>query len=65
MSQEKQIINYLSKPGRSLTPIQALEKFGCFRLSARVYDLNKLGHNIQTGVVTKNKKRFARYYLKF
>jgi len=27
--------------GRKLTPIQALEKFGCFRLGARIHELNK------------------------
>ena len=27
--------------GRTLTPMQALSKFGCFRLGARIYDLRK------------------------
>lgn len=32
--------------GKSLTPIQALNKFGCFRLASVVYKLNKRGMNI-------------------
>ena len=32
--------------GKSLTPMQALNKFGCFRLASVVYKLNKRGMNI-------------------
>jgi len=37
----------LSK-GRSITPLQALEKFGCLRLAARINDLRSNGWKIQT-----------------
>ena len=42
MSQSEQIISAL-KSGRTITPIEALNEFGCFRLSARVYDLKEMG----------------------
>ena len=45
MSQNQKILDYLLS-GKSLTPISALNKFGCFRLSARINDLRKKGHNI-------------------
>ena len=61
-SQNTKILNYLSK-GRVLTPIQALEKFGCFRLAARISDLRKQGHTIFTDSVKKNNKTFAGYRL--
>ena len=60
MSQNKQIINYLQK-GKSITPIDALNKFGCFRLSARILDLRKEGYEIITENITKQGKTFAQY----
>jgi hypothetical protein len=40
MSQESAIIDWLLS-GRTLTPIEALERFGCFRLAARICDIRK------------------------
>ena len=62
MSQNKQILNYLLS-GKKLTPITALNKFGCFRLSARILDLRKEGHNLTTENVTRKVKTFAEYSL--
>lgn len=36
------------KNGDKITPLSALEKFGCFRLSARIWDLRNEGHPIKT-----------------
>ena len=61
MSQTTQIANYLNK-GKKLTPIDALNKFGCFRLAARIADLRNNGMNIKTTIVKlKNKKQIAQY----
>jgi hypothetical protein len=61
MSQTTQIANYLNK-GRKLTPIDALNKFGCFRLAARISDLRNDGMNIKTTIVKlKNNKQVAQY----
>lgn len=60
MSQNQQIANYLNK-GRKLTPIDALNKFGCFRLSARIKNLRDEGLKIATKYVTKDGKTFASY----
>jgi hypothetical protein len=38
LSQLKRIENWIL-PGRTLTPIQALNKFKCFRLGARIHEL--------------------------
>ena len=51
------------KTGATLTPIDALEKFGCFRLGARIWDLKKEGHDIRTRMIDINGKRVARYLL--
>ena len=64
MSQEDEILNYLQQ-GYSITPIQALEKFGCFRLSGRIFSLKKQGYNISSELVKDNNgKRFSKYTLK-
>ena len=59
-TQNQRILTYL-KSGKPLTPITALNRFGCFRLAARIADLRKDGHTIFTETVTKNKKAFASY----
>ena len=62
MTQNQQIKGYLEK-GKSITPIEALNKFGCFRLAARISDLRNEGLNIATKIVTKDGKTFAKYTL--
>ena len=47
MSQSKLILAHL-KTGATLNPLQALAKFGCYRLGARIYDLRQAGYNITT-----------------
>lgn len=62
-SQESAILSHLQS-GKPLTPIDALNLFGCFRLGARVYSLKKQGHAIITEDYTlPNGKRVARYWL--
>jgi hypothetical protein len=64
MSQNKQIADYLNK-GKKLTPIDALNKFGCFRLAARIADLRNEGMNIVTKTIKlENKKQIAQYSIK-
>ena len=61
MSQNKQILKYL-QDGNSITPIEALNKFDCLRLAARISDLRDKGFNIDTiEEIGTNGKRYARY----
>jgi len=46
MTQKEQIIRHL-KLYQQITPMDALNDYGCFRLAARVYDLRKDGHLIE------------------
>ena len=62
MTQNQQIKSYLEK-GKSITQNQALNKFGCCRLAARISDLRNDGLNIATKIVTKDGKTFASYKL--
>jgi len=49
--------------GHSITPLEALEWFGCFRLGARIYDLKRRGYTISSELITAHGKRFAEYHL--
>lgn len=62
MSQETKILAYL-KAGNSITPMVALQKFGCFRLASRVKDLRDSGYSISVRRVKRNGKTFACYSL--
>jgi hypothetical protein len=61
-TQSDQILNYLQS-GKAITPIDALNMFGCFRLGARVYDLKQKGHSIKTEIIRKDGKNYASYSL--
>jgi hypothetical protein len=62
-SQADCIALYLES-GHELTPMQALEMFGCFRLAARIKDLRQRGLSIETLDREANGKRFAAYRLR-
>ena len=48
--------------GYSITQLEALNQFGCFRLAARIADLRDEGFKIETKIVTlENGKRVAMY----
>ena len=57
----KELIEEYLNSGRTLTAVEALDKFGCFRLAARISDLRRDGINIATDTVTQKGKTFARY----
>ena len=64
MSQNKQIAAYLNK-GKKLTTLDALNKFGCFRLAARIADLRNNGMIIVTKTIKlDNNKQIAQYSIK-
>lgn len=46
---------------KSITPIDALHLFGCFRLGARIWDLRNEGLPIDMELVENGDKRFAKY----
>ena len=52
---------YRMQAGNSITPMDALKLFGCFRLGARIWDLEQAGHKIKHESVTENGKTFAKY----
>lgn len=64
MTQEQCILEHL-RNGLPLTPIQALERYGCFRLAAVIKILRNKGHRIETVMQTNGKKHWASYEYRF
>jgi len=62
MTQAEEILQAL-RAGERLTPLAALERFGCFRLAARIHDLKGRGHNITTHIVRRGDAEVAEYSL--
>ncbi len=63
MTQATAIRKHLEK-GLKLTPIQALNRFGCFRLASRISELKTGGMNITSKLITvPSGKRVAQYVL--
>ena len=62
-TQLKNILKHLES-GRPINPLQALNRYGCLRLAARIYDL-KNDHNLAITKTMKTTKTatFAEYRL--
>lgn len=67
MTQADEILNDL-KRGMKITPKDALYRYGCMRLGARIYDLKQRGHDIRKVLVPGESRkgtptRYAEYWL--
>ena len=62
MTQSDQVMEYLLT-GAELTPLEALDKFGCLRLAARIWDLRKDGVDIIERTEWRGKKHWSVYKL--
>ena len=61
MTQNEKILNHLRR--WPLTPKEALNHYGCFRLAARIDELRKAGHPIITHMKKIGTARVAEYTL--
>jgi hypothetical protein len=59
-AQRDAILWHLERRGH-ITPMEALNELGCFRLAARIEELRREGHRIRTTIEKRNGKRWARY----
>lgn len=67
MNDREKILRHLQEVG-PITPLEALEQYGCYRLGARIYELRHDGHVINTELVEGKDRfgqpmRYARYSL--
>ena len=60
-SQNKQLKEYLEE-GNSITAIQALEKFKCFRLASRITDLKQSGVPIDSQFIEVDSGKKVKEY---
>lgn len=61
-SQNDQIKQWLLD-GHSITALEALNRFRCFRLASRISDLKQQGLPIEKQMIDNGESRFALYYL--
>lgn len=62
-TQSERILRALNNGGR-ITPLVALNRYGCMRLASRIHDLKRRGYAIEKEMVTaKNGARVAAYYI--
>jgi hypothetical protein len=62
-SQTKMIYDWM-KEGKPINPMAALEIFGCFRLGARIYDIEqKFDIEVKRQMIYKGEKKWMQYWL--
>jgi hypothetical protein len=62
-SQESKILDYMLR-GNRITGMDALQMFACFRLPARIADIEKRGFKIQSQfITTPTGKRVKQYWI--
>lgn len=62
-SQTDRILEWMLS-GKSITPLEALNQFGCLRLGARIADIKARGYLVYSEFVsTPTEKKVKRYYL--
>lgn len=64
MTDQNTLILRALKKGKTITPLDALVWWNCFRLAARIRDLRQEGYPIQTVTEERNGKRWARYRMR-
>ena len=62
VSQCETLLKYM-QTGRSISSLVALDKFGVFRLAARVHQLKQRGFRIETRFIKVGEQKFAAYRL--
>lgn len=60
---QNELIRMHLEQGNSNTPLEALQKFNCLRLGARIHNLKEMGLPIASEIVNERGKHYARYSL--
>lgn len=60
MTQNQTILNALQE-GKKISPLSALQDYGCMRLAARIYELRRDGHDITSIQTTNGKANWVEY----
>lgn len=57
-----QILKALQR-GETITPQDALQRWGVFRLAVIIHNLRQAGHSIQTRIIRTPDHRYGEYYM--
>ena len=49
--------------GQTITPLDALNNYGCMRLASRVHELKKDGFDVRKKTIIRDGKSYAAYYI--
>ena len=61
-TQNEMILKHLQTHKRGITPMQALNKFGCMRLASRISELRRMGYVISREMIAvKDRDGDVRY----
>jgi len=63
MSSQAELILADLQKGQTITPLDALRRYGCLRLAARIDDLRREGYTIETRMRRSGRKHWAEYSL--
>lgn len=58
MTQNEKILKFMQTHKNGITPLQAMDHFGCMRLAGRIHDLREMGYSISSEIV-KVKNRYG------
>jgi hypothetical protein len=62
MNSQNQLIKAHLESGKTITGIEALELYGCFRLASRIYDIKSSGYAINKDMIeSPSGKHIASY----
>lgn len=61
---QRQMILIALQMGARVTPLVALRRFGCMRLGARIYELKRQGHKIESRMreTARGSKKYVKEY---
>ncbi len=65
LTQTEKILRHIAEHG-SITPVEALQEYGCMRLASRMCDIKRAGYHVRSVMETSRNRygdtvRYARY----
>lgn len=60
---QKEAIRLHLESGEPITQLEAINRFGCLRLSARILNLKKQGLPVAKRTIKRGGKHFAEYFI--
>lgn len=62
ITQNRRVLGYM-RQHKSITPLTALSRLGVMRLGARIWELKRAGHSIDSTLIASGNRHYSRYTL--